>query len=94
MDFTDTQKKYLKDVLSEQRVEFERYTGALSEDFQHKLSASLEPFIDIPIRLSRVEERLLNVEYEVKETRWLLEGVITDHSKLEKRVSVLEAKIH
>jgi|GEM_PF-1941608 len=92
MDFTLTQKEYLNQITQNISAEFLRQVGALSEDFQHRLSASREPFVGISERMRRLEEVTTEVTYDVREVRGLLEGSIRKHVVLVRQVEVLKKK--
>lgn len=103
-----TEKK-LKDILKEQREEFQRYMGALTEDFNDKIQLVAESVSGIQEQLVIIRDMVVKNTEDIEMIKMDIEMMksdiniikndlkqkvaLEDFNALEKRMILLEAKM-
>jgi len=95
-------EKTLKNILTDQRKEYERYMGALSEDTQAKVSAVAEQLVGMKEILDSHTEMIGSTKEDVEVIKMDIEFIKGGMKKkvdydefvaLERRLSVLESRV-
>ncbi len=78
-------EKTLTNILTDQRKEYERYMGALSEDTQSKISAVAEQFIGMQEQFTEMKETL-NLHTEILNSHTMIldshSGMLESHTEM------------
>ncbi len=80
----------IKEILEEQRLEYQRYLGVLKEDFDKKVDLVLEGFSGQQDRIERIEETLASVAERLSGQQDRIERIEENLIKIEEKIITIE----